>query len=123
MQAKEALIRAHAFPRLPVFQKTEYQPRKRHAHLLVTKDMIQKVLFCQSIKKTPRPNLHYFLILCLLWDWKVDRIISLTMQALRLHYHPKKWKHTRGFLIKKPNKRDCILIKSYQVISLIKLLG
>ena len=47
MEAKEALVKAHAFSKPPISQGTEYHPQKGHAHLLVTKDMIQKVLFCQ----------------------------------------------------------------------------
>ncbi len=47
MQAKEALLRAHAFPKPPISQGAEYQPQKEHAHLLVSKDKVQKALFCQ----------------------------------------------------------------------------
>lgn len=123
MQAKEALVRAHAFPKSPISQGVEHQPYRGQAHLLVTKDMIQKALFCQSIlKKAPGPNLHNFLILCLLLNWDADRITSLAMQTLRLQYHPKNWRHTRGVLIEKSKKRDRTLIKSYRVISLLNCL-
>ncbi len=84
MQAKEALLRAHAFSKPPVSRGAEYQPNKGRTHLLVTKDTVQKVLFCQSVKKALRPNLHNFLILCILSDWDADRITSLATQALRL---------------------------------------
>ena len=63
-------------------------PQKGSAHILVTKDTVQKALFCQSVKKAPGPNLHNFLIPPVLWDWDADRITSLVMQALRLQYHP-----------------------------------
>ena len=56
MQAKEALVRAHAFSKPPVSQGAEYQPHRGQAHLLVTKDMVQKALFCQSTKKAPEPK-------------------------------------------------------------------
>ena len=113
MQAKEALVRAHAFPKPPISYGAEYQPQKGSAHLLVTKDTVQKALFCQSVKKAPGPNLHNFLILRVLWDWDADRLISLVMQALRLQYHPQRCRHARGVLIEKPNKRDRTLVKSY----------
>lgn len=45
MQAKEVLVRAHAFPKPPVSRGAEYQPHQGRAHLLVTKDTVQKALF------------------------------------------------------------------------------
>lgn len=45
------------------------------------------------------------------------------MQALRLQYHSKNWQNVKRVLIEKPNKRDCILVKSYQVISLLNCLS
>lgn len=74
-------------------------------------------------KKAPGPNLHNFFILRLLWDWDVDRITLLAIQALRLQYHPKNWRYASEVLIEKPNKRDRTLIKSYRVISLLNYLG
>lgn len=112
MQAKEALVRAHAFPKPPISRGAEYQPHQGCAHLLVIKDMVQKALFCPSVKKALRLNLYNFLILRILWDWDADQITFLATQAFRLQYHPKKWRHARGVLIKKPNKRDPTLVKS-----------
>lgn len=68
MQAKEALVRAHAFSKPLMSRGAEYQPHQGRAHLLVTRDMVQKALFCQSVKKAPGPNLHNFLVICILWD-------------------------------------------------------
>lgn len=113
MQAKEALVGAHAFPKPPISYGAEYQPQKRNAHLLVNKNTVQKARFCQLVKKTLGPNLHNFLILRVLWDWEADRITSLVMQALRLQYHPQRWRYARGVFIEKPNKRDHALVKSY----------
>ena len=92
------------------------------AHASVTKDSVGKALLCQSIKKAPRPNMHNFLILRILWDWDSDRITSIVV-AIRLQYHPQHWKHAKGILFDKPNKRDRTLVKSYQVISLLNCLG
>ena len=63
MQDKEALIRLHAFPPLPVFHGIKYKPEDGMAHTSVTKDSVGKALLCQSIKKAPGPNMHNFRIL------------------------------------------------------------
>ena len=123
MQEKEALVRAHAFPTPPVFCGAEYQPRQGAAHLSITKNSVGKALLCQSVKKAPGPNMHNFRILRILWDWDSDRITSVVIQAIRLQYHPQKWRHAKGVLLEKPNKRDRTLVKSYRVISLLNCLG
>ena len=88
MQDKEALIRLHAFPPPPIFHGTEYKPGQGTAHASVTKDKVGRALLCQSIKKAPGPNMHNFRILCMLWDWDLDRITSVVAQAIRLQYYP-----------------------------------
>ena len=123
MQDKEALVRAHAFPPPPVIYGIEYEPGQGTAHLSVTKDSVGKALLCQSIKKPPGPNLHNFRILRVLWDWDPDRITSVVVQAIRLQYHPQRWRHAKGVLLEKPNKSDRTLEKSYRVISLLNCLG
>lgn len=123
MQAKKALVRAHVFPPPPVVHEVEYQPNQGSAYSSITKIMVDKALFCQLIKKAPSPNMHNFGILCILWDWNLDCITSVATQAIRLQYHPEKWRHAKGVLLEKPNKRDCSLVKSYRVISLLNCLG
>ena len=118
MQDKEALVRAHAFSTPPVFYGIEYEPRQGTAYLSVTKDSVGKALLCQSVKKAPGPNMHNFRILRVLSDWDPDRITSVVVQAIRLQYHPQQWRHAKGVLLEKPNKRDRTLVKSYRVISL-----
>lgn len=98
VQVKKVLIRAYAFFNPLVSQGVEYWPYKRYAHLLVIKNIIQKALFCQSTKKVPEPNLHNFLILCLLWDWDADQITYLAIQALRLQSYPKNRGMQKKFL-------------------------
>ena len=123
MQAKEALVRAHAFPKAPAFQGNEYQPRQGSAHLSVSEETVGRALLCQSIKKSPGPNMHNFQALRLIWIWDSARITSLVQQAIRLQYHPRLWRHAKGILLEKPNKRDRTLVKSYRVISLLNCFG
>lgn len=123
MQDKEAFVRLHAFPPPLMFHGTEYQPGKGTAHALVTKDKFGRALLCQSVKKAPGPNMQNFRILRILWEWDPDRITALVVQAIKLQYHPQRWRHARGILLEKPNKRDRTLVKSYWVISLLNCLG
>ncbi len=88
MQAKEALVRVHAFPPSPVVYGVKYQPSQGFAHSSITKTMVGKALFCQSVKKAPGPNMHNFRILRILKDWDSDRITSVATQVIRLQYHP-----------------------------------
>ena len=123
MQDKKALVRAYAFPKPLVFQGTKYLPVQGSAHLLVTQETVAKALLCQSVRKAPGPNMHNFRILRLIWAWDAGRITSLVQQAIRLQYHPQLWRHAKGVLMEKPNKRDRTLVKSYRVISLLNCLG
>ena len=66
MQDKKALVRIYAFPSPPPFDRIEYEPGQRTAHLSITKDSVGKALLCQSIKKVSGPNTHNFRIFCLL---------------------------------------------------------
>lgn len=68
MQAKEVLVRAHAFPLLPVVYGIEYQPTQGSAHSSITKTIVGKALFYQSVKKVSGLNMHNFRILNILWD-------------------------------------------------------
>ena len=67
MQAKKALVRAHAFPKPPVSLGNEYQPKQRFAYLSVNQKTAAKALLYQSIKKAPGPNMHNFRALRLIW--------------------------------------------------------
>ena len=44
-------------------------------------------------------------------------------QAICLQYHPQLWRHAKGILLEKPNKRDRTLVKLYRVISLLNCFG
>lgn len=114
LQDKEALVRAHEFPKPPTTIEDKYRPVQRSAHFLVTEDMVAKALLCQSVKKAPEPNLHKFRILRIVWAWDTKRITSLVQQAIRLQYHPRAWRQAKGVLMEKPNKRDQTLVKAYE---------
>ena len=123
MQAKEALVRAHAFLKAPASEGSKYQPGQGSAYLSVSQETVARALLRQSVKKAPGPNMHNFQALRLIWTWDSARITSLVQQAIRLHYHPQLWRHAKGILMEKPNKRDRTLVKSYRVISLLNCLG
>lgn len=60
MHDKKALVRAHAFPKPPIFQGNEYLPGQESAHLSVNSETVGRMLLCQSVKKAPGPNMHNF---------------------------------------------------------------
>ena len=60
MQAKKALVRAHAFPKAPLSQERDYKPRQGCAYLLVSQEMVARALLRQSVIKAPEPNMHNF---------------------------------------------------------------
>ena len=123
MYVKEALVRAHIFPKPPAFRVNEYSSGQGSVHLLVNVETVAKALFCQSVKKALRANMQNFCILCLIWTWDPARITFLVQPAIGLQYHPQLWRHAKGILMEKPNKRDWALVKSYRVISLLNCLG
>ena len=88
VKAKETVVRAHAFPPPPIVYGVEYQPSQGFAHSSITKTIVGKAFFCQLVKKAPGPNMDNFQILCILWGWDLDCIISIATQVIRLQYHP-----------------------------------
>ena len=58
-----------------------------------------------------------------LWAWDAGRITSLLQQTIQLQYHSQLWRHAKGVLMEKLNKRDRTLVKSYRVISLLNCLS
>ena len=77
MQVKKALVKAHLFPKAPASQSSKYEPGQGFAYLKVNQKTIARALFCQSVKKAPRPNMQNFQALRLIWTWDLARIISL----------------------------------------------
>ena len=123
MHAKEALVRAHAFPKPPIFPGREIRPAQGLAHTWITLEVVEKALFCQSTTKAPGPDKFNFKAIRLLWSWEPDQIVAIVKNTIRLHYHPTGWKRARRILLEKGNKRDKSLIKSYRVISLLNCMG
>ena len=66
MRDKKALVRVHAFPKPAIFEGNKYLPGQTSAHLLTSIETVAQALFCQSIKKTPGPNMYNFQILRLI---------------------------------------------------------
>lgn len=60
MQVKEALVRAHAFPKAPLSQGSDYKPGQGSAYLSVSQETVARALLRQSVKKAPGPNMHNF---------------------------------------------------------------
>ena len=46
MHIKEALVRAHAFPKPPIFPDREIRPAQDLAHTWITFELVEKALFC-----------------------------------------------------------------------------
>ena len=101
MHAKEALIRAHAFPKPPIFPGREIRPSQGLAHTWITLQLVEKALLCQSTTKAPGPNKFSFKAITLLWYWEPEQIVAIVKNAIRLHYHPTSWKRARGIYWKK----------------------
>lgn len=64
--------------------ETKYQLYQEYAYLSVNKNIVQEILFYQSVKKVSRPNLHDFSIVCILCDWDADWNIFLAMQSFKI---------------------------------------
>ena len=89
----------------------------------ITEGDIERALFEQSIKKAPGPDKLNFKALRLLWSWDKARIQALILQCFNQGSHLKTWKKAKGILLRKPNKSDYSITKSYRVISLLNCLG
>ena len=123
VHAKEALVRAHAFPKPPTFPGREVKPVQGLMHTQIIPKLVEKALLCLSINKAPGPNKFNFGAIRLLWSWEPERIISIVKHVIRLHYYPTCWKRARRILLEKGNKCDKSLVKSYRVISLLNCMG
>lgn len=88
------------------------------AHVQITIEEVGYALNTQSSAKAPGPDKLNFGILRIFWQWDSQRITSIIQHAIRLGYHPDKWKKARGVLLEKGGNRDFTLVKSYRVISL-----
>ena len=68
MHAKEALVRAHAFPKPPIFPGREVKPARGLMYTQITSKLVEKALLCQSINKAPGPDKLNFRAIRLLWS-------------------------------------------------------
>ena len=118
MRAKESLIRAHAFLKLPIFPGQEIRPAQGLAHNWITLALVERAPFLQSTTKAPGPDKLNFKAKALR-SWEPKQIVAIVKNAIRLHYYLTNWKQALGILLEKDNKRDKSLVKSYRVISLL----
>jgi hypothetical protein len=126
IEEKEAIFRKMAFPD-PIASSINI-PISRDSSInaissFITEEDIEKALFEQSIKKALGPDKLNFKALRLLWSWDKARIQALILQYFNRGIHPKSWKKAKGILLRKPNKSDYSIAKSYRVISLLNCLG
>jgi hypothetical protein len=89
----------------------------------IIEEDIEKALFKQSIKKALGPDKLNFKALRLLWSWDKARITALILQCFNQGSHLKSWKKAKEILLRKLNKSDYSIAKSYRVISLLNCLG
>lgn len=59
----------------------------------------------------------------MIWNWEDKQMIEMIKQVIQLRYHPKEWKQTQTILLKKGEKQDLTLVKSYRVISLLNCIN
>lgn len=126
IEEKEAIFMKQAFPDLSkesdiALSLSELNINAENS--FISEKDIEKALFEQSIKKAPGPDKLNFKALRLLWSWDKPRITTLILQCLNKGFHPKTWKKAKGILLKKPNKSDYSIAKSYRVISLLNCFG
>lgn len=79
---------------------------------------VWKALFDQLQKKALGPDRLNFSALGMLWCWDVRRVTALIRQYIRIGYHTKSWKRAIEVMLRKPNKLDHMMVKSYRVIRL-----
>ena len=123
MRAKEALVRRSAFPKPPTNLIESLVTALGFAHTKISEELVGQALIIQVATKAPRPDKINFQILQMIWGWDKARITSMVYHSIRLGYHPTQWKRARGILLEKGGKRDCGLVRSYRVISLLNCIG
>jgi Reverse transcriptase (RNA-dependent DNA polymerase) len=126
IEEKEEIFRRMAFPE-PIASSiniaTTIDPSINAISSFITEKDIEKALLEQSIKKASGPDKLNFKAIRLLWSWDKARISALILQCFNQGVHPKAWKKAKGILLRKPNKSDYSIAKSYRVISLLNCLG
>ena len=74
-EEKEEMIRKVMYPEPPDENLPELTHIDGTAHEKVTRELVRKALFHQSIKKAPGPDRINFRALRLLWKWDTERIV------------------------------------------------
>jgi len=92
-------------------------------HTRITKQVVERALYSQSVKKAPGPDRLSFDAIRLLWKWDEKRIVGLTKAAIHTGRNPAVWKRASGVVIRKPGKDNYWKLKVYRTISLLRWMG
>ncbi len=84
---------------------------------------IQKVIFTSNSKKACESDNIEFLILQKSYETIKELYLLLYLKLLNNDYHPKCWRTGLGAILRKPNKKNYSLLKSYRIISLLNYLN
>lgn len=60
IQAKNVLVKTHAFSKASVFQGNKYKRRQRSVYLAVNQETVARALFFQLIRKVSELSIHNF---------------------------------------------------------------
>jgi hypothetical protein len=83
MAEKEKMLRGEAIPMNDGDQYYE-QPTVGQDQERITKQLVERALFSQPVKKVPGPEKLSFGAIRLLWRWNETRIVELTKAAVRI---------------------------------------
>jgi len=81
-------------------------PLTGSAHTRFTVKAVDRVLYSQSVKKSPGPDKLSFGAKWLLWKWDKERIVRLTRLAIRTGRNPAEWKRASDMVIRMPGNDD-----------------
>lgn len=123
LEDKEEMVGRADFPKQPEDPVGPPPPRAGVLHQGVDTKTVRQTLYDQAQTKAPGTGRINFRGLRLLWKYNSVRVMVLIMQCVRLSFHLRAWKTVKGIMLRKPNKIDYILVKSYRVISLLNCLG
>lgn len=123
IEDKEEMVRKSAFSKPPEDLVDPPPQRPGKVHQDINAVIFRQVPYNQAQKKAPRPDHINFRAMRLLWEWDVMQVTALIRQCIRLGFHRQAWKTAKGVMLRKPNKIEYMVVKTYRVISLLNFLG